>query len=72
MAMSRLESRRRQLKALQKDTQFNPEVSDLPVLPVGSEKVIVSEFPPTTQKYKAFLKAAKARYKKLVKGSKIS
>ncbi len=69
MAISRLESRRRQLKALQKDTQFNPEVSTLPVLPVGSERVVTSEFPLTTQKYKAFLKAAKTRYKRrLIKG----
>lgn len=63
MAISRLESRRRQLKALQNDTHLNPEVSALPVLPVGSEKVVTAEFPLTTQKYKAFLKAAKTRYK---------
>lgn len=64
MAISTLESRRRQMRALQRDTQLNPEVSAQPVLPAGSETIVTSEFPPTTEKYKAFLKAAKERYKK--------
>jgi hypothetical protein len=62
MAISRIESRRRLVNALKRDSQFNPEVSDLPVLPVSSAKLVTTEFPPTTQKYKALLKASKSRH----------
>lgn len=63
MAISKFEARRREVEALKKDTGFNPEVNAEPILPVGSDKVIKSEFEPITQKYKAFLKDGKERHK---------
>lgn len=64
MAISTLESRRRLLKALLKDSNINPEVSELPVLPIKSDRIVSSEFPPTAQKFKALLKAGKMRHGK--------
>jgi hypothetical protein len=53
MAMSRIESRRRLVKALQRDAAgINPQLSDVPVLPTG-QKTTGSKLSSAKQKHKS-------------------